>query len=60
MFYWSNRVLMQRLATLNATVGHPECNGWPHLLCRLAYRFGRRRRHDEHASWFTPGAPSSG
>ena len=29
MFYWSNRVLMQRLAPLNATVGPPECNGWP-------------------------------
>ena len=28
-FYWSNRVLMQRLAPLNATVGPPECNGWP-------------------------------
>ena len=40
-FYWSNRVLMQRLAPMQ-------------LLCRLAYRFGRRRRHDDPTALAVP------
>ena len=36
------------------TVAPPECNGWPHLLCRLAYRFGRRRRHDDPTALAAP------
>ena len=39
---------------VDATVGPHECNGWPHLLCRLAYRFGRRRRHDDPTALAAP------
>ena len=39
---------------VDATVGPPECNGWPPLLCRLAYRFGRRRWHDDPTALAVP------